>query len=154
MMDLETLSTPELTRICQLAGRECERRFDQIARAADPSDKALRDLLTRMAGEAHAQVDQLQEEWSSADDSKAPDVDGFRQMLREAFTSLTKSFGEGWLHRDVALFFAESLEEEASRFYRTLAEHARESRIRTLFHELSRRESGKLRFLREVVLQG
>ena len=46
-----------------------------------------------------------------------------------------------------------SLEEETSRFYRMLAEHAREAQARSIFSDLSDRERGKLRFLREVVLQ-
>ena len=52
------------------------------------------------------------------------------------------------------MFYAESLEEEATRFYRVLAEHAHEARTRSAFVDLSDRERVKLRFLREVVLQG
>jgi hypothetical protein len=152
MLDLEKLSAGELATLSGQAGEECGRRFRLIAQAADPSDLALQSLLSAMAAETELQV--LREEESlpfGSGQRRTPN--GIREFIRTSIPSLTKRFGEGTLHRDNALFYAESLEEEASRFYRMLAEHAREAEARSLFTDLSDRELGKLRYLREVVLQ-
>ena len=156
MLELERLSTQELAALSRQAAEECERRFRRIAEASDSSDMALQDLLCGMANEARLQL-----QAPSEDEGRRPfgsgrrvSEDGVREFIQASLPSLTKRFGEGTLHRDIALFYAESLEEEASRFYRMLAEHAHESRTRSLFAVLSDRERGKLRFLREVVLQG
>jgi hypothetical protein len=155
MLDLEELTAEELATISRQAGEECGIRFRKIAEASDPTDSALQELLREMANEARLQVQVLPEDEDrrpfGAARRMAPD--GVREFVRASLPSLTKGFGEGTLHRDIALFYAESLEEEASRFYRVLAEHAREAKTRSLFTDLSDRERGKLRFLREVVLQ-
>jgi len=155
MLDLEKLSAQELAMISRQAGEECGRRFRQIAGASDASDTALQELLGDMEKEARLQVQAIPEAEGRLPFGAARRMasDGVREFIRASIPSLTKGFGEGTLHRDIALFYAESLEEEASRFYRRLAEHARESDTRTLFTDLSDRERGKLRFLREVVLQ-
>jgi len=156
MLDLERLSTHDLATLGRHAAEACERRFRGIAEASDPSDAALQDLLRAMADEARLQVEPPAEQ-----DLRQPfgagrrvSPDGVREFIRASLPSLMKSFGEGTLHRDIAMFYAESLEEEATRFYRMLAEHAHEAGIRSRFADLSDRERGKLRFLREVVLQG
>jgi rubrerythrin len=149
MLDLKELSSADLARVCRQAGEECSFRYGQIARAADPSDRALQDLLMRMARETQLQADAFEGESAAGSLSSVQ----IRETLRTELPSLTKGFGEGVLHRDIALFYAESLEEEASRFYRTLAGHAREWQVREHCFDLSERERGKLRFLREVVLQ-
>lgn len=152
MLDLKDLTTAQLSLICRRAGEECVRRIGRIARASDPSDRALQDLLRSMATEA-----QLQEQ-AFPDSQDRPGrrslvTEDVGDFIRGSFPSLSKSLGEGILHRDIALFYAESLEEEASRFHRMLAEHAREAEARIVFSDLSERERGNLRFLREVVLQ-
>ena len=154
-VDLDELSSGELTAITRQAGKECELRLRQIAHASDPFDAALQDLLGAMANEAQQQIQALPEAEARRPfgSSRRMTADGVREFIRTSIPSLTKGFGEGSLHRDIALFYAESLEEEASRFYRMLAEHSRETNSRGLFSDLSERERGKLRFLREVVLQ-
>ena len=156
MLDLERLTTQELSTLGRYAAEECERRFRGIAAASDQADAALQELLREMADEAGYQVEAPAEE-----DRRLPfgsgrrmSPDGVREFLRASLPSLAKSFGEGTLHRDIAMFYAESLEEEATRFYRMLAEHSHEAGTRSRFVDLSDRERGKLRFLREVVLQG
>jgi hypothetical protein len=149
MLDLEKLSPKELTAVTRQASQECALRLRRIAEASDPSDSALQGLLGKMAKEAQLQAQSLQEE----DFSPRLSADRVREFIRASIPALGKRFGEGALHRDNALFYAESLEEEASRFYRLLAEHAREAKTRTFYTDLSDRERGKLRFLREVVLQ-
>jgi rubrerythrin len=152
MLDLENLSAEELTLIGREAAEECGSRFREIAEASDPCDTALRELLGSMATEVLAQVQSEHGDPFGASCRRT--AEGVREFIRASLPTLTKRFGEGVLHRDIALFYAESLEEEASRFYRMLAAHARESRARKVFEELSDRERVKLRFLREVVLQG
>jgi hypothetical protein len=156
MLDLEKLSAKDLSAMSRQAGVECGLRFYEIAQASDPSDWALQDLLREMAKEARLQTPVLPEEEGRRPFGAARRMaaDGVREFIRTSLPSLSKGFGEGTLHRDIALFYAESLEEEASRFYRMLAEHAREAEARSLFTDLSDRERGKLRYLREVVLQG
>ncbi|MBV8881639.1 MAG: hypothetical protein JO332_16905 [Planctomycetaceae bacterium] len=148
MMDLDTLTSSELARICREAGEECAERIAQIAAASDPSDRSLQILLERMASEEFAQARAI--EGSAYGPSNG---DGFRAFIRRAILSLTRSLGEGKLPRDVALFYAECLAEELARFYRMLAEHSREAGIQDVCHQLSDRERGQLRFLREVVFQ-
>lgn len=156
MLDLEKLSAAELAKISRQAAEECELRMRRIAAASDPGDLALQTLLRSMARDAWLQIQAL-----SDDDGEFPfgsssrlAPDGAREFIHSALPSLKKSFGEGTLHRDNALFYAESLEEEICRFYRLLAEHARETKVRSRLADLSDRERGKMRYLREVVLQG
>lgn len=152
MLDLEKLSAEELRMVGRKAAEECGSRFRQIAEASDPCDAALQELLGSMARDlGHRFLEMGRDPFGS---SSRRSADGVRAFIRGSFPSLTKKFGEGTLHRDIALFYAESLEEEASRFYRMLAAHARESRTRALLQELSERDRGNLRFLREVVLEG
>lgn len=154
MLDLEKLSPEKLTAMTRQAGKECAWRLRQIAEASDPSDSALQSLLREMAREAQLQAQAfLQEEDDPPGSSPPVNADGVHEFIRASIPSLGKRFGEGALHRDNALFYAESLEEEASRFYRMLAEHARGTQARSFYADLSDRERGKLRFLREVVLQ-
>jgi len=156
MLDLERLTPQDLATLGCHAAEECERRFRGIAQASDPADAALQELLREMADEAHLQVEAPAEERRQLPFGSGRRVtpDGIREFIRASLPSLTKRFGEGTLHRDIAMFYAESLEEEATRFYRMLAEHAHEAGTRSRFVDLSDRERGKLRFLREVVLQG
>lgn len=155
MVEAADLTARELSMLAREAGEECYARFARIALASDPDDHALQELLARMAREAYLQVQAFEKfELPPAPAGRGTvSFEDLRKFIRKALPSLDKGFGEGILHRDIALFYAESLEEEASRFYRMLAGHARESRSRELFTDLSERERGKLRFLREVVLQ-
>ena len=156
MLDLHEVATQDLATIGRQAGEECESRLRQIAQASDPADIALQELLARMAAEIRQQARTIQGPRDPfvllAGSRLAPE--DVREFILASLSSLTKGFGEGRLHRDNALFFAESLEEEVSRFYRMLAAHARETNTRTYFSDLSEREHERLRFLREVVLQG
>ena len=156
MLDLEKLTERDLATISRQAAEECESRLRRIAAASDPGDLALQELLRSMATDAWLQSQALSEDKleSPFGSAKRRAPDGAREFIRASLPSLAKSFGEGTLHRDNALFYAESLEEEICRFYRLLAEHARETQVRCRFAELSDRERGKMRFLREVVLQG
>jgi hypothetical protein len=155
MKDLEDLAIREILGICAHAHRICVDRFGDIGRNSDREDRSLQQLLEDMAEKAKRQS-QVVEEYERGLSDPAPDmkVDEMKRLIRKSFTSLSQSFGEGVLHRDIALFFAESLEEEASRFYRRIAELAPDWDARDFFLEMSERERLELRHLRDVVLQG
>lgn len=154
MLETGNLSSSESAELCRLASEACSRRLDQIAEASDPSDHALQDLLRKMALEARAQTldswHRLEEPMPGGEGRLCRE--GLREFLRGYFLSLSWGMGEGTMGRDVALFFAESLKEEASRFYRVLAERSGEGQIQRHCSNWSERERGRLRFLREVVL--
>jgi hypothetical protein len=155
MMTLDRLATPDLLALGRRALELCARRLEGIAEASEPDDLPLRQLLRRMALDQEIQaasVENLEngeiEETRLA--TKAEDAYG---LLADHLTSLSKKFGEAPLNRDIALFYAESVEEEASRLFRLLATQARESSSSRLFAELSDHERDNLHQLREVVFQ-
>jgi hypothetical protein len=153
MRELDRLSSEELALVCRRTGEECGSRFSQIAKASDPSDYALRDLLEKMALETcqQARSIEIRDESRPADGSERLTSDRVGAIVRSAISFLSKGFGEGRLSRDIALYHAESLAEELARFYRKLAECANETRVRTVCCRLSDREQKKFHFLREVV---
>jgi len=156
MKDFSDLDTAELLTLGRRALELGAQRMDQIAGMADPGDQALLELLRKMSLDSQIQAAAVEELENLVPEEPAlsakPD-DGLR-LIRSYLTSLTKSLGEGPVHRDIAMFLAESLEEETSRLCRVLAGHAREGRARNVFSELAEREHGNVRFLHDVVLQG
>ncbi len=156
MLDFKDLASGEILALGRRAVELCVDRFGEIAEGADPADQPLQELLGRMSLEADIRATSLEDlENRLPEESRLPSrsEDALR-LIRSYLTSLSKGFGEGPLNRDAALFFAESLEEEASRLYGVLATHARESGIRRCFQEMSERERTNLHYLREVVLEG
>jgi len=156
MKDFSDLESADLLALGRRALELEARRLEAIAAAADPFDRPLRELLHKMALESEFRASEVErEENIRPDDSRlgCSSEQGLR-LISSYLKSLTKSFGEGPLLRDAALFFAESLEEETSRLCRVLAEHAREWSINRLFVELSDRERKNVHYLREVVLAG
>ncbi len=156
MIDFSDLETCELLAVGRRALEMGARRFDEIARAADPGDQPLREILHKMSLDAALQAATVEGQENIMPEEvrlSCKPEDGLR-LIRGYLTSLKKGFGEGPLHRDVALFLAESLQEEMSRLCRVLAGHARECRVGRVFADLAEREQGNFRYLREVVLQG
>jgi hypothetical protein len=156
MRDFGDLETTELLTLGRRAFELGAQRMDQIADMADPGDEALQQLLRKMSLDAQIQaaaVEQLENLIPEEPPISATPGEGLR-LIRSYLTSLTKSLGEGPVHRDIALFLAESLEEETSRLCRVLAGHVREGRARNVFADLAEREQGNFRYLRDVVLQG
>ncbi|HLY74659.1 MAG TPA: hypothetical protein VKU80_11130 [Planctomycetota bacterium] len=156
MMDFGDLSSCELLALGRHALELCSRRFQALAAATDSSDRPLRDLLHKMALDAEVQAATVEDrENQIPDESRLPSKLGeVQRLIRMHLTSISKSLGEGLLHRDAAMFFAESLEEEAFRLFRVLAGHARESYSANIFYRLADREKVNFEYLREVVLQG
>lgn len=153
---LEDLSLRGFLDLCGRAHQKCVARFERIGKNADPADRSLRELLGEMARRAEDQSESVKEYEGRLPYPGDPGMnpDEAESLIRGFFTSLSKGFGEGVMHRDIALFYAESMEEEAARFYRTLADRAPDWEARSFFQEMSEREASKLRHLREVVLQG
>jgi hypothetical protein len=152
MLDFCDLSSAELLTLGRRALELCVSRFGEIADRADPGDEPVRELLRKMSLEEDLQASSVEELENRFPRASRPEAG--MGLIRTYLTSLSKRFGEGPLHRDNAMFLAESLEEEASRLYGVLARHAREADVRRLFQDLSERERTNLRYLREVVLQG
>jgi hypothetical protein len=156
MNDFGALETWELLAVGRRAFELEARRLGEIAAASESTDQPLRDLLYRMAQECElfaAEIDRLEASRPAGADVRSLPANG-QQLIRGYLRTLTKSFGEGPLFRDAALFFAESLEEETSRLCRVLAEHARVWAVNRLFVDLAEREGKNVHFLREVVLAG
>jgi hypothetical protein len=155
MMSLDGLAPSELLALGRRALELCARRLEAILEAADPDDLPLRNLLRRLSLDQEIQAasvedlenGQIEESRLSA---KGDDASAF---LRSQLTSLSKGFGEGALRRDMALFYAESVEEEACRLFRLLASFARESASSRLFAGVANHERDNLHHLREVVFQ-
>jgi len=154
MKDFGDLETGDLLALGRRALELEARRLREIAAGADPVDRPLRELLHHMALESERCAAQVKrEEVVRADDARpAHSPEQGLRLITGYVQSLAKSFGEGPLLRDAALFLAESLEEEISRLCRALAEHAKDWKVNRLFVELAERERNNVHFLREVVL--
>jgi rubrerythrin len=155
-MNLEDLSLKELLLLSRQAEEMCLRRFDQIHQGSDPTDLPLHDLLRELSaeGQNHARaVDEYHARLEYPEIVSLRPTDAERLVLWR-LPSIVRKFGEGLLDRDLALFFAESLEEEATRFYHALSEHAPDGESRSFFTNMAERDRCSLDLLRQVVLQG
>ena len=133
------------------AAKQLVGRLQKLLRQSDPGDAALQNLLDGLTREHQADLGLL-DGCRSLDGIPSAEPSGVTTALSKAFPSFPGRFGEGWLDRDVALYFAESLEEEASRFYRTLAECMSDTNARLTLDEQSWRAGGRLAKLRTVLL--
>jgi rubrerythrin len=155
MRDFAELKTCELLALGRRALEMGARRFEQLASAVSPDDQHLKDLLRKMALDSDLRAAEVeQQENVHPDDCQLPTApEEALKLIQGYLTSLPKHLGEGYLTRDAALFFAESLEEETSRLFRVLAEHAREWPVNRLFSELAAGEQSNVHYLRDIVLQ-
>lgn len=155
MRDFGDLETCELLALGRRAFEMAARRLDQIASASDPRDEALREILRKMSLDSDLRAAEVEQRENVLPDecrlSAAPEE--ALALIRGYVSSLGKSFGEGPLSRDAALFLAESLEEETGRLCRVLFQHSREWPVSRLFSDLADQEQRNLRLLREVVLE-
>ncbi|HXX95280.1 MAG TPA: hypothetical protein VEN81_16780 [Planctomycetota bacterium] len=155
-MILEELSLKQLLELAHRAEEMCLRRLGEIHAASDPTDEALQDLLADLSSEVinHANsVWEYRARVECADSGPLPPEDAERLILWR-LPSIARSLGEGVLDRDLALFFAESMEEEATRFYRALSQHAPDGESLGFFLNMAERDRVSLDHLRQVVLQG
>jgi hypothetical protein len=155
-MTLEELSLGGLLALSRQAEELCLHRLERIREWSDPEDGPLHELLEDLVAEERNHLGAIEEYEIRAAEEGIPPVDPAQaeRLLRSRLPSLGRRFGEGFLDRDLALFFAESLEEEASRFYRALKEHARDGESRSFFLNMAERDRCSLDHLRSVVLNG
>lgn len=155
-MNVEDLSLRELLSLCRRAEEMRLRRLEQIRAGSDPVDGPLHDLLRELALEqrTHAQAVEEYEARMPEPEGGGLDRATAERLVLWRIPSIIRGFGEGLLDRDLALFFAESLEEEAARFYRALVEHAPDWESRGFFLNMAERDRCSLEHLRQVVLQG
>jgi rubrerythrin len=140
-VDFGALDCEERSRLMRAAAEVCVSRLRAIADAADPKDRALHRLLEELEAEARRQLQRV----GGGEKTEAVPIEPF-------FPSLRWGFGEGWLDRESALHFAECLQEEAFRFYRTLAETAPDESERAALNRAALTEWGRLERLRSVLL--
>lgn len=155
-MILEDLSLKQLLELAHRAEEMCLRRLGEIHAGSDPTDLPLQELLADLSSEVinHANAFwEYRARVESPDSGPLPPEDAERLILWR-LPSIARGFGEGLLDRDLALFFAESLEEEASRFYKALSQHAPDGESRGFFMNMAERDRVSLDHLRQVVLQG
>jgi chorismate mutase len=151
-MPLTNLTPATLLALGRRAALVSVGRLDQLARRADPSDRALLQLLADRTAEERAVL----EAFPAAGTEEAARLDPAQEerLLREHLPSAKQSLGEGWLGRDVALYFTETLCQESALFYRALAELARTDPARIVFERVARVEERQLDRLRTVLLTG
>ncbi len=155
-MNPEDLSLKELLSLCRRAEQICLLRLEKIHEASDVTDQPLHDLLDDLAAEQrnHARSVELYEARTPRPQTWLLDPAQADRLVLSRLPSVSRGFGEAPLDRDLALFFAESLEEEAARFYRSLSEHAPDGESRSFFINMAERDRCSLDHLRQVVLQG
>lgn len=146
---METLSPGQCAALARRAAEECLSRLELIAENVSPADRALRRLLGELIAKARARREAARNlPVPLSEPLGAPE----QAFLRTHIPSLGSTFGEGYLSRDAAFYFAERLKEEASRFYRALAEAAPEEPLRHLLEHAALEEWGHLERLRTVLL--
>ncbi len=156
MPDFSDLALPDMLSLCRLAQHLSLRFLERISRSSESRDSALQKVLADIGAQVREQARTLEDHESvpsAAGASRLERAQG-ENLLRGYLSSLFRRLGEGTLHRDIAMFFAESLKEESFGFYRALAEHAPDWGTRNVLVGLSEQEGSALRQLREVVLQG
>ena len=126
------------------------RRLKSILKSADPADRPLKHLLSRMVAEEEG----IAEECRRLDRASSPDAEAprFPSILKEFFPSASATLGEGRLHREAALYFAEMLAGEQAAFFEAVAGAVDSPEARAAFavaYEASRR---RMEHLRSVIL--
>ncbi len=151
---LGDLSLKERLALCERAEAACVERFREIAGRSDPSDKPLLGLIRDLVAEEEGHLADIRRF-----SEKVPAPPGWRldeellaRLIRLRFPSFGRVFGEGFLSRDVALYFAECLEMESSRFYRALADGAPDGESRDFFRRVAEGEESHLKCLQTTLL--
>lgn len=155
-MHPENLSLKELLSLCRRAEQVCLLRLERIREASDATDRPLHELFDDLAAEQrnHVSSIELYEVRTPRPETWFLDPAQAERFVLLRLPTVSRGFGEAPLDRDLALFFAESLEEEAARFYRALSEHAPDGESRSFFLNMAERGRCSLDHLRQVVLQG
>jgi rubrerythrin len=153
-VEIQDLTLKELLALCERAEGACARRFREIAGQADPKDTSLQEFLRNLVSEEEAHVEDIRRFGRNV---RAPDVWRLDDVLLERvlgrhFPSFAQEFGEGNLSRDVALYLAECVERESSRFYRELSEGAPDPSARDFFRKVAEGEESHLKCIQTTLL--
>lgn len=143
-MNLETLAPANPQSLWTQAEELCLSRIHEILQQADPSDVPLRRLLEDIERQNRKQLDEVRHVDASIE---AVDID-----VDACFPSLRESLGEAPLNRDSALYYVESLKDEAWRFFSRMARNAPDEDAREIFTHVSLSDLGQVAWLRSVIL--
>ena len=124
------------------------KRLKGILRSADPSDRPLKHLLGQMIAEeehraAHAR---------GLDGKPSADTSPADPILQSFFPSARETFGEGRLHREAALYYAEVMACEQASFFEAVGEGAEGAEARAAFSQAREAALRRIDHLRSVIL--
>jgi len=153
-VEIKDLSLKEWLAVCERAEGACVRRFREIAGQSDPGDTSLRRFLQNLVSEEEGHVEAIRR---FGEGVRGPDVWRLDDILldhvlKRHFPSFGQGFGEGNLSRDVALYLAECVERESSRFYRDLSEGASDPAARDFFRKVAEGEESHLKCIQTTLL--
>ncbi len=153
-VELKRLSLKEWLAVCERAEGACVRRFREIAEQADPGDQPLLGFLKDLVSEEEGHLSAIRR---FSEKLPGPEVWRLDEMLlehmiRSHFPSFSRGFGEGRLSRDNALYFAECVEKESSRFYRDLSDGAPDPEARDFFRRVAEGEESHLKNIQTILL--
>ena len=151
-MKIEELSREGQLALCRRIERHCGLRLRSLRRFADPQDKPLHKILDERIDDWSLQLRALERLDRRSPEPPSLDDAELVSLLRDRFPSQRSGFGEGPVNRDVALYLAECVEDERSRFYHGMAAAARDGDTRALFQSFADRDEAHLKFLRTVLL--
>lgn len=135
--------------LCCEAARRCLDRIREIRGAASPEDFPL----LRLLGQIEEEERRHQEGLRRLDaDSPGLDPANVRRSVSALLQVLGQRLGEGPLDRDVAMYFAEVVEDASARFYASLAAAARDEQARSVFRDMANAERARVAHLRNVVM--
>lgn len=148
MQDLETLACGRELSLSLEAERVCLRRLAEIQRRADPKDEPLHSLLRRVEADEREHLQEVAQVAADLDGSGIADP----ELVVVEFPSTRERLGESPLDRDAALYYVESLKEEAYRFFRRLSDAVADDDVRAMLRRIALGEIGEVVRLREVLL--
>ena len=153
-MELSDLSLKERLAVCERAEGACAERLREIAGQADPGDKPLQGFLQSIVAEEENHLSDIRKFSEKVPAPGAWQLDDvlLDYLLRLHFPSFRQGFGEGLLSRDNALYFAECVEKESSRFYRDLSEEAPDPESREFFRKAAEDEESHLKCIQTTLL--
>jgi hypothetical protein len=151
-MKIQEMSREGQLALCRRVERLCGLRLRSLRRFADPQDKPLHKIIDERIDDWSLQLHALERLERQGPQPPSPDDASIAVFLRDQFPSQRNGFGEGPVNRDVALYLAECVEDERSRFYHLMAAAARDGDARTLFQQFADRDEAHLKFLRTVLL--
>ena len=142
-MNIDALAPDTQLTLCLKAEEVCLKRIREIERQSDPGDQALHSLLREIEAWERDQLDQVAGMGSPA---------AIQVRAEPYFPSARERLGEAPLSRDSAMYYLESLKEEASRFFQKMAQSAMDDHARALFTRIAQGGIGQVARLRTVIL--